>query len=450
LIGRMGVERQYEATLRGHRGVAVESADHSGHVLTSYHPEEPVPGRDVVLTLDVALQRTAEELLQSASERRAITSGFTESSGGAIIVMDIRDGAILAAASAPRFDPNLFVRGQTEDRARLLADKTQPLFNRVCSMALPPGSTFKVLTAVALMESAAVDPDEPFVCQGYLHQPDRQRCQIYVRQGVGHGEVSLADALSVSCNVYFFHFAAQMGPRPLVDWAERFGFGRPTGIDLPGEAAGTLPSPESIGRGRRTSPSNANHDGKSPPETSSVPVSWRSADTQSMAIGQGSLTTTPLQIVRMMAAVANGGRLVTPHVLERVEQQRADRELGDKPTSPPDNGSQTIHVPPPRLIPALQQKTLRAVRDGLRRVVADANGTAHATVYLESIAIAGKTGTAETGEDRPSHAWFAGYAPADEPKLAFVVVLEHAGEAATASGPLAKRLVVRMDQMGLL
>jgi len=173
-----------------------------------------------VLTLDLALQRTAEELLRRASERRTITSGTTENSsdpffaaGGAIAVMDVRDGAIRAAAATPTFDPNLLVGGKTKEIAALLADKTHPLFDRVCRMALPPGSTFKVLTAVALLESAAVGPHDPFVCQGYLHQPDRQRCEIYVRQGVGHGQLALADALAVSCNVYFFRFAGQMGPR---------------------------------------------------------------------------------------------------------------------------------------------------------------------------------------------------------------------------------------------
>ena len=157
--------------------------------------------------------------------------------------MDVRTGDILAAASAPQFDPNLFVQDDNGRLAALLADPSKPLFNRACSMAIPPGSTFKVVTAAALLESGSVDPQQPFTCQGYLHQPDRQRCDLYVRQGIGHGEVTLADALAVSCNVYFFHFAELMGPRPLLQWAERFGFGRPTGVDLPAEAAGTLPAP---------------------------------------------------------------------------------------------------------------------------------------------------------------------------------------------------------------
>jgi penicillin-binding protein 2 len=422
LVGRTGVERQYEAILHGCPGTAIEQTDHSGRLLASYRSAEPAAGGDVTLTLDAALQRTAEELLQSAAERRAITGGAAESAGGAIVVMDVRDGAIRAASSSPAFDPNLFVSGNSEERSRLLADKTHPLFDRVCSMAIAPGSTFKVITAVALLESAAIDPTEPFVCRGYLHQPDRQRCEIYVRQGVGHGQVTMADAISVSCNVYFFHFAGQMGPRPLVDWARRFGFGQPTGVDLPNEAAGTLPTPENIQQLERHP--------------------WHTVDSQSLAIGQGSLTATPLQVVRMMAAVANGGRLVTPRVVEMV-QGSPFKVQNPRDTSSENLGSaaQVVNLSP---------RTLRVIRDGLRRVVADADGTAHATVYLESLAVAGKTGTAETGDDRVGHAWFAGYVPADEPKMAFVVVLEHAGDAATAVGPLAKRLVLRLDQLGML
>jgi penicillin-binding protein 2 len=411
----------------------------------------------VELTLDVRLQRTAEQLLQSALQRQAIAQHVaqppsavakpsaaaddlhsrgrlghtTEPAGGAIVVMDVSTGTIVAAASAPKFDPNLFAQGDNERLVALLADRASPLVNRVCQMAIPPGSTFKTLTAVALLESATVSPTERFACQGYLHEPDRQRCDIYVRQGVGHGEVTLADALAVSCNVYFFHFAELMGPRPLVQWAQRFGFGRPTGVDLPGEAAGTLPSPENIPVERISIRSNG------PNGMNSVlrGRTWRTADTQSLSIGQGALTATPLQVLCMMAAVANGGRLVTPHVANRVRARTHAAGADDRED---------------RVRASTHPTTLQVIRDGLRRVVADTKGTAHDTVYIESIAVAGKTGTAETGGDRASHAWFAGYVPAEEPKLAFVIVLEHAGDAATAAGPVAKRLVVRMEQLGLL
>ncbi len=401
LVGRAGLERQYETVLRGRRGVAVELTDHGGRTVERFNSLQPGAGHDLVLTLRPQLQRAAETLLDSALRRSAIRTDRVETSGGAIVVMDIHSGALLAAASAPRFDPGLFVGGSPDEVARLLADPRHPLFDRVSQMAIPPGSVFKTVTAAALLESAAVDPSQPFFCQGYLHRPDRQRCAIFVRHGVGHGEVTLGDALAQSCNVYFFHHAGEMGLEPLVDWAARFGFGRRTGVDLRGEAAGI------------------------------VPDAATAADTQSTAIGQGSLTVTPLQVIRMTAAVANGGRLVTPHFVSREQ------------------------TPAPQPIPGLSSHTLAQIRAGLRRVVSDREGTAHATVHLETIAVAGKTGTAETGRgetgtDGADHAWFAGYVPADRPKLALVVVLEHAGNAATTAGPVAKRMVMQMQQLGLL
>jgi penicillin-binding protein 2 len=212
----------------------------------------------------------------------------------------------------------------------------------------------------------------------------------------------------------------------LVDWAWRFGFGRPTGVDLPGEASGTLPAPATIG------------------QLEGHP--WRTADTEALAIGQGSLEVTPLQVVRMMAAIANGGLLVTPHVISGLglPERADDRSEAGRSESPED----PIHIPPPRPIHGLHGSTLARIREGLVQVVSDPRGTARGTVYLDSVPIAGKTGTAETGADRAPHAWFAGYVPADRPKLAFVVVLEHAGHAAETAGPVANRLVRRMQQLG--
>jgi penicillin-binding protein 2 len=425
-VGRTGLERQCEHLLRGRRGIAVELTDRSGRVLSSSRRREPEVGRDLVLTLDPQLQRAAESLLDGALARRTILDPEAEPGGGAVVAIDVHTGEVLAAASAPRFDPNVFSGSGGSGAEDLLADPAGPLFDRVAKMALPPGSVFKPVTAVALLEAAGVDPNEKVLCRGYLHQPDRWRCAIYARHSVGHGEMTLADALAESCNVYFFRHADRFGPDPLTTWALRFGFGTPTGVDLPGEASGTLPTPGTI----RQIEDHA----------------WRSGDTRLLSIGQGSFQATPLQVVRMMAAIANGGRLVAPHVVSRLglpelADSRSAAELSDPAGDP-------IRIDPPRPIRGLRASTLAEIRRGLERVVADPRGTGHGTVHLESIAIAGKTGTAETGPGRAEHAWFAGYAPADKPKVAFVVVLEHAGDAAQAAGPVAKRLVRRMHELG--
>ncbi len=418
LVGRTGIEQQYEALLCGKPGIGVEVTDQAGRVQRAFHETEPVAGRDVTLTIDPRLQRTAEELLDSALQREALQpdrDGRTRRapSGGAVVVIDVRDGEILAAASAPRFDPAAFAGDDSSRREALLADPAHPLFHRAMQMALPPGAVFTTVTAVALLESAGLDPAATFYCQGYLKQPDRapacgSRCAVYVRYGTGHGDVTLTEALAESCNVYFFHHAEELPPQTLVDWARRLGFGQPTGVDLPGEARGIVPTPDSIHK----------LEGQA----------WHKADTRAMAVGQGSLTATPLQVVRMMAAVANGGLLVTPHVCR----------VG---FSPPLR---------PQPVPGLTYSTLAAIRAGLLTAVADKEGTAHGSLYLPQISLAGKTGTALTGEGQSEHTWFAGYVPADRPRYALVVVLERAGDAATAACPVAKRLVLRMLETGLL
>ena len=404
LVGRMGVERQYETVLRGRRGVAVEQTDHGGRVVASYRSREPLAGRDVVLTLDAALQRTAEEPLHSALQRRALAPGATSPAGG----RHRRHGRSRRRDSRGRFSPRSIPIGSPAARARD-SPSCWPIRRIPCStasraMAIPPGSAFKVLTAAALLQSAAVGPHESFLCRGYLHRPDQQRCQIYVRQGVGHGEVTLADALAVSCNVYFFHFAGQMGPRPLVHWAELFGFGRLTGVDLPGEAAGTLPSPENI----RQLEGHA----------------WRTVDTQSMAIGQGSLRATPLQVLRMIAAVASGGHLPTPHVEKR------GRSLFFGFGFVLENPAPDSRRAAASRLRSTRHRPCHGAPGHHRRGRQDRHG--------------------RDGRGGAGHAWFAGYAPTDAPKLAFVVVLEHAGDAAATAGPLAKRLVLRMEELGML
>ncbi len=409
-IGRSGLERQYESLLRANRGLIVDQLDVRGVVHHSESVRLPTDGRDLVTTLDPALQRSAQSLLDQALARR-LPSGddkMDDAAGGAIVAIDIRNGAVLAAASAPRFDPNLFVQQNSPEVRSWLNDPARPLFDRTVQMALPPGSVFKIISAAAILASG-VDPRASVECQGYLHQPEALRCAIYRRLGIGHGPVTVIDALARSCNVYFFHHAEQLGAAPILNWAARFGLAAKTGVDLPGEVTGKLP--------------------KLNDPNSGMPRQLR-FDELPIAIGQSTITATPLQMVRVVAAIANGGRLVTPHLAARIE---------DVPEST---------FPSPRPIPGLDDRIVSAIRSGLRQAVSDSEGTAHATVGLASVTIAGKTGTAETGRGQPEHAWFAGYVPADQPRVAFVVVIEHAGNADTAAGPVAQHLVERMVKLG--
>lgn len=425
VAGQLGIERQFESLLAGRDGRLVELRNHAGQTISTAREQEPRAGRDLVLSIDPALQRSAETLLDQTLARNS--GGGSQAAGGAIVVMHVATGEVLASASAPRFDPNAFAARDALAVQQLFDHPAHPLFDRAIRMAIPPGSTFKALSAIAILESGATTPDEEFYCQGYLHEPMRQRCMIYHRQRRGHEHLTLGDALAQSCNVYFFHFAEQMGAAPLVAWAEKFGVGAATGVDLPGESPGQLPRPKSA---------------RAPGQT------WREGDTLALAIGQGRLTATPLQIVRLFAAVANGGKLVTPRIALRVGMAADEAEsAANNSADELDAGSQLRRISP-QSIEGLHPETLAAVRRGLEQVVADPSGTAHRTVFNESVAIAGKTGTAETGGGREDHAWFAGYAPAGTPIVAFVVALEHAGAGGEAAGPIAKRLVQKLDSLG--
>jgi penicillin-binding protein 2 len=302
----------------------------------------------------------------------------------------------------------------------LLTDACRPLFDRTVQMALPPGSVFKVVSAAALLDSG-VSPTTPVNCEGYLHQPEALRCAIFRHLGIGHGPVTMVDALARSCNVYFFHYAEQIGSAPLIDWGQRFGLGQISGIDLPGEVRGSFPVVDSqVGR----LPENGVATGSAATKS----------DPRQIAIGQGPVTVTPLQIARVFAVIANGGCLVRPHIVQQMGTQ-----------SDPNHA---VHVQPPEPILGLSEQKLQVIQKGLRQAVANTEGTAHATVDVDEVAIAGKTGTAEVGGHRAEHSWFAGYAPADQPEVAIVVVLEHAGEAATSAGPVVQRLVMQMNELG--
>jgi penicillin-binding protein 2 len=423
-IGHGGVEAAYDSHLHGLHGLRKITRNRYGEVVREETIRSPRPGGSVELTLDATVQRTMERLLDAALRTNPATDASVEEhvpTGGAVVAMDVQSGAVFVMASAPRFDLGATGVPDATTWKRLSEDASRPLFHRALQSALPPGSVFKVLSAVALLESHKIDPDERYECRGYLDQPERFRCLIYAHQKVGHGPVDLSAALSRSCNVYFFQAADRLGPQPIVDWAARFDIGRLTGIDLPFEKAGHLPDPD------------ATQDAAAGKTASR----WHRGDTRTLAIGQSSLTTTPLQIARVMAAIANGGDLVTPVVARRSGPRLADEDAAS-------SLSRRVHIP------GLSDGTLARIRSALAKTVADPAGTAYNTVRTTEISIAGKSGTAQAGRGQADHAWFAGYAPADSPRVAFAVVLEHAGSGSKAAGPLARQLVEALLADGVL
>lgn len=405
IAGQGGVEEAFDDVLTGHEGTKIHKVNRRGETLSSEVSQDPVDGKDVVLTIDSRLQRTAEELLDQALSN---PESDPQPVGGVVIAMDLWTGDLLAAAAAPRYSLQMMLKPSEAEWKEILEHPHQPLFPRATKMAIPPGSVFKVVTSAAALEQGEVTPDEVLECRGYLNSPDQLRCMIFRKYGLGHGEIHLDDALCRSCNVFFYDLAQRIGPDVLVDWSSRFGFGQPTGIEVPFESSGFLPNP---------------HD----PEASKK---WYPGTSMQLAIGQGELLATPLQVTRMMASIGNGGYLVTPRV--RMVQSR---ELPET--------EQTL-----KKIPGLSERSLTTIRHGLEMVVHHPHGTGIAAL-TPSMTMAAKTGTAEV-DGKPDHAWFAGYAPVESPRVAFCVVLEHGGSGGDASGPIVKHLMTEMIGLGLL
>ena len=440
--GRSGVERSYDHQLLGVAGVRRTIRDRRQRVISSEIVRHPVSGRDVTVTLDSRLQQLSEQLLAESlgdaprlllpalplaenSEKEMATEAEPEPIpvGGCVIVMEADSGRLLVAASVPTFELSMFVDGSPSMWNAVNSDTRRPFVPRFTGMALPPGSTFKIVTAIAGLESGTIAADAPFECQGYLTNPEEHRCMIFRLFGATHGRVDLRSAMAQSCNVYFFDAARRMGIEPMVQWADLLEFGRVTGIDLPYEKTGTVPK-----AGRRFADF----------ETEAARSRFE-REALGLSIGQSRLTVTPLQMARLLAFVANDGWLVTPHVVSEDGVARRASEINHSP-----------YLPTRHRIPGVSSETLSAIRAGLVAAIEQPFGTGFKTVRLPGVAIAGKTGTAESSPGKPDHAWFTGYVPAENPRFVVVVVLEHGGSGSKAAGPIARELVRSLADRSLL
>jgi len=387
LIGKAGVERTYDAVLRGDDGEQVVEVDAAGRPLRLLREQAARPGNTLVLSLDWELQQEAERQLQGRL--------------GAVVAMDPRTGEILAMASSPSFDPNRFSAGISErDWRRLSQDRRNPLLNRATASAYEPGSVFKVVTGLAALQEGRTTPSSRFLCPGYL-----QLGRWVFRDLQAHGVVDFTTGVAQSCNVMFWTLGRALGPQRLADYARQLGFGRPTEVDLPLEVAGVIPDPEYKQRTWREA--------------------WYPGDTLNMAIGQGFVLVTPLQVARALSAVANGGTLLQPRLARAVLS--------------PDG--RLVRTFPPKVQGSLRASpsALAALRRGLEAVVERGTGQA---ARVEGLRVAGKTGSAETPRGRP-HAWFAGYAPADQPRIVVVVLVEHGYRGGLSAAPIARAILER-------
>jgi penicillin-binding protein 2 len=406
LVGQYGLERIHEAILRGQHGARQVEVDAFGREIQLITARPPTPGVNLVLTLDLHLQQLTEELLEPHT--------------GSIIALDPRNGQILALASSPAFDPNRFATRLSEGEwALLTTNPKHPLHNRALQGQYPPGSIFKIVTALAGLEENVITAHTREFCPGY--HIFRDHTYRDWKQG-GHGWVDLREALSQSCDVYFYRLGQELGVDRIARYGHAFGLGQASGFAPTVEKSGLMPSShwKRQVRGRP----------------------WYAGETLSVAIGQGYTLLTPLQAVNMVATLANGGTLYQPYVVMR--QERADGTVVFEQT--------------PTVVRELQlnPQHVATVRQGLWKAVHDPQGTGKKARH-EHIAIAGKTGTAQVirlqeqsgtrapqerlPEEQRDHAWFVAFAPFEAPRIAVVVMIEHAGKGGSAFAEYAKTLI---------
>ncbi len=431
LVGRAGVERRFEGRLHGEDGQMMVTrfaagtpqirtdpygnpyiknlVDSLGHTLVvEEEMRQARPGEDVYLSLDIGLQTTAERLL--------------EGEHGAIVVLNAENGEVLAMASAPGYDPAVFVSDTGgRERANALSGKPNRMINRAFQEVYAPGSVFKVVLAAAALEEGVITPSTKFYCPGkFKITPNGRTWHCWRRSG--HGEVSVVDALAFSCDVFFYKVGLELGVDRINEWAKKLGLGQESGIDLPGEEAGLVPSRE--WKEKKFKPAHPD----APWE-----YRWYPGDTVNLSIGQGETSVTPLQNAVMMASIVNGGHRITPHIDRNATPQRSEKLLSDH--------------------------TLEIVRQGLRKCVEKGppapSGTGH-KAYIEGVDLIGKTGSAQVvslaqheqykdeadiPKELRDHAWFVAGVLDREPKLAICILVEHGHHGSSEAAPRAKDIV---------
>ena len=406
-VGRYGLEASRERVLHGKRGARQVEVDAMGRELALLQEVEPVPGHNLELTVDLKLQRAAAAAL----------SGRV----GAVAAINPQNGQVLCLYSSPSFDQNTFITGMTNHEWRsIVQDPKHPLKDRTISGMYPPGSTYKIVTAAAGLSEGVITPETTFFCPGQMRFGRRAYACWAIKKG-GHGWVNLKRALKESCDVYFYRVGLRLGVNRLAKYARMFGLGRPTGVPLPHEVGGLVPTAK--WKKRRFG------------------EAWQDGETLSLAIGQSFNLTTPLQLARMVAVVANKGRLVTPTLVKAVY---------------PPARSQPVPEPPGVIsrVP-IKKEYLDLIHQGLVAVVNEPHGTAP-KARLPGITVAGKTGTAQVvslkfeksfGKKSQvpwkyrSHALFVCYAPAEDPTIALAVVVEHGGGGASDAAPVAHKVL---------
>ena len=405
-VGKTGIEKVFEEYLRGEDGVKQIDMTVDGTITGEYTAKEAIGGADIVLTIDSNLQQIAEQSLASKIEKIR-SGGFSQvynAKGGAVVVTNVKTGEILAMASYPDYEPGLFYNGISQAKYNEYTSNTlKPLLNRTIQSSYAPGSTFKMITAIAGLETNVINTAERINDNGPYPAATHPACWYYNDYGRGHGYLNVVGAIEKSCNYFFYETSNRMGIDELSKYASYFGLGRKTGIELYNEKSGTL-AKRSI--------------------TESKGENWTVGDTLSAAIGQGYNDFTPVQMAKYISMVANGGHKINLSVVKNVIKSDGTqvpesevKEFVNKKLGLEEDMTEDLNI---------SQETINAVFAGMKSVTTDEGGTAYSIFSDFNIIVGGKTGSAETTSG-DVNAWFTGFAPFDDPEIAVVVMVENGG-----------------------
>ena len=412
IIGKTGIEYVFEEYLKGKNGTKQIDMAVDGTITSEYTSEEAIAGSDVVLTIDSNLQKITEQALENNINKIA-SGGFGQrydAKAGSCVVMNVKTGEILAMASYPNYNPADFIGGiSTENWNKYNQDEAKPLMNKAMQNSYPPGSIFKMVTAIAGLESGAITRTEQINDTGlYKKYGLTWPCWYYTDYHRGHGLLNVSGAIEKSCNYFFYETGDRMGIETLAKYARYFGLGVKTGIELPSETAGAMATPE---------------------YAEQVGVTWTKGQTINASIGQGLDSFSPLQMTKYVAMVANGGKPLDVSIIKTIRKPdgtEASREeinnFVNQKLGITEEQTEDLNI---------NEQNLDAIRQGMKSVTSDTTGTAYVRFRDFGIEVGGKTGSAEAGKDENGkdivHAWFAGYAPFDDPEIAIVVMVENGG-----------------------
>ena len=402
IIGKTGIQYVFENYLKGENGIRQIDMDVNGNITGEYITQEPVVGNDVQLTIDSKIQSVLEESLKADIEKIA-SGGYTDKSdakSGAAVVMNTKTGEILALASYPDYEPQLFTDGISTEKYNEYKEK-ESLYNRAISGAYAPGSTFKMITAMAALETGKLSPSERISCSGVYPHAHKPVCWHYTSYHTGHGPLSITQAIEQSCNYFFYELGYRMGINTLSEYSKYFGLGRKTGIELIGESEGNIASRERAEEENRD---------------------WYVGETLSAAIGQSYNNVTPVQMAKYISTLVNGGHQIDVTLVKSVINQDGE-EVPKEEVKSYVNNLLGIDESEKIAEKTFSEENIEVVLNGMKNVTTETGGTAYSAFRDSAIKVGGKTGSAQAGDK--THAWFVGFAPYDDPEIAVVVIIEN-------------------------